>query len=86
MLLLHSLSDLKTVRVVVLQSSQVLTTFLQDQLEEDMKRDQKVQSQQLSREEAEKDAEEWNEVRRMPQSETIRWLGWMSPLGPIAEI
>ena len=44
------------------QGSTIYSTYLSDQLREDMKRDDLVNEGRLSRSEAEKQAEEWEQV------------------------
>ena len=44
------------------QGSSIYSTYLSDQLREDMKRDDQVNEGKLSRSEAEQQAEEWEQV------------------------
>lgn len=65
---LHSLGILvsfflgQVVRVTMTQGSTIYSTYLSDQLREDMKRDDLVNEGRLSRSEAEQQAEEWEQV------------------------
>jgi hypothetical protein len=48
---------------VILQSSQVVTHYLQDQLKADIRRDELVMKGKTTREQADQDSDEWTEVR-----------------------
>lgn len=50
-------------RIVILQSTQVMTQFLNDQLKEDMARDELVAKGKLTQAEANEEADTWTEVR-----------------------
>jgi len=53
----------QSLRVVIMQGTQVGTLYLNDQLKEDMARDERVLKGKLTRQEAEEEADEWAEVR-----------------------
>ena len=50
------------VRVTVTQGSTIYSTYLSDQLREDMRRDELVNEGRMSRSEAEQQAEDWEKV------------------------
>lgn len=52
------------VRVTMMQGTTVYSTYLSDQLREDMKRDEQVNEGKLSRSEADHQADEWSQVSR----------------------
>jgi hypothetical protein len=49
--------------VVTQQGTIIMASFMQDQLEHDMKRNELVQQGKLSQHEADEQAEEWEKVR-----------------------
>lgn len=53
----------QTIRVVVQQGTVTMASYMSEQLELDMKRNELVASGKLSQEEADDDAEEWEQVR-----------------------
>lgn len=57
-----------------MQGTQVLTQYLNDQLKEDMKRDELVMKGKLSRVAADAEADEWAEVSHvlLPALESVR--------------
>ena len=75
---------LQTVRIAILQVTQVGTQYLNDQLKEDMGRDELVIKGKLTRHEADEESDEWAKVRRqslmqgrlyMRSSALIGWGG-----------
>ena len=50
--------------MVMTQGSTIYSTYLSDQLREDMRRDELVNEGRMSRSEAEQQAEEWEKVSR----------------------
>lgn len=48
--------------MVITQTSTVYSNYLSDQLKEEMKRDDLVNEGKISREEAERQADEWSQV------------------------
>ena len=55
---------LQTLRIAVLQVTQAGTLYLNDQLKEDMGRDELVDKGKLTRHEADEESDEWAKVRR----------------------
>lgn len=55
---------LQTLRIAVLQVTQAGTQYLNDQLKEDMGRDELVDKGKLTRHEADEESDEWTKVRR----------------------
>lgn len=55
---------LQTLRIAVLQVTQAGTQYLNDQLKEDMGRDELVDKGKLTRHEADEESDEWAKVRR----------------------
>lgn len=53
----------QTVRVVIMQGTTIATHYMNDQLKEDMARDELVSKGKLTRKEADEESEEWGEVR-----------------------
>ena len=51
-----------TVRVVVMQTTTSVTQYYNDQLKEDMEREERIQRGEITRAQANKDDEEWQEV------------------------
>jgi len=51
-----------TVRIVVMQSTTVVTTYFNDQLKEDTEREERIQKGDITRAQANKEDEEWQEV------------------------
>ena len=51
-----------TVRIVVMQSTNVVTTYYNDQLKQDMEREERIQRREITRAQANKEDEEWQEV------------------------
>jgi hypothetical protein len=53
----------QTIRVAVMQGTQVATQYLNDQLKEDLERDELVARGKVNRVDADTDGAEWAEVR-----------------------
>jgi len=53
---------LQVVRITVMQSTSVITHYYSDQLKEDMKREERIDNGEITRQEAEREDEEWQEV------------------------
>jgi len=51
-----------TIRVVVMQSTTVVTNYYNDQLKQDMEREERVQKGEITRAQANKEDDEWQEV------------------------
>ena len=51
-----------TVRVVVMQCTNVVTTYYNEQLKQDMEREERIQKGEITRAQANKEDEEWQEV------------------------
>jgi hypothetical protein len=51
------------IRITFIQSSNVFTSYYTDLLKLDMEREEKVAAGELTREQAEQESEEWQEVR-----------------------
>lgn len=62
---------MSTFRVVIMQGTQVLTQYLNDQLKEDMKRDELVMKGKLSRIAADAEADEWAEKEWKKRTEAF---------------
>lgn len=50
------------VKICVVQYSTVMTNYLNDQLKEDLEREERVQSGELKRQDAVRESNEWQEV------------------------
>jgi hypothetical protein len=53
----------QTIRIVIMQGSSVLTQYMNDQLKEDMRRDELVADGKMSQMAADEEALLWSEVR-----------------------
>jgi hypothetical protein len=65
-----------TIRVVIMQGTQVATHYLKDQLAADLERDDLVSRGKMTREAAEAQAEEWAEVRLFVIASLCYIVGW----------
>jgi hypothetical protein len=68
--------------VVTQQGTLIMASYMQDQLETDMKRNELVQEGKLSQHEADEQAEEWEKVRYIINNYMDRWMrndGWFLP-------
>jgi hypothetical protein len=50
-------------RIAVMQSTTVLTNYYNDQLKQDIEREERIAKGQLTRKQAEREEEAWQEVR-----------------------
>jgi hypothetical protein len=67
---------MQTIRVAVMQGTQVATQYLNDQLKEDLDRDELVARGKVSRHDADADGNEWAEVREdVPLRPLRAWVG-----------
>jgi hypothetical protein len=53
----------QTIRIVVTQSATVVSNYYNDQLKEDIAREERIQNGKITRKQADKEDEEWSEVR-----------------------
>jgi hypothetical protein len=51
------------IRITVIQSSSVVTNYYNDLIKLDMERDERVATGEITREQAERESDEWQEVR-----------------------
>jgi hypothetical protein len=55
----------QTIRIVVIQGSQIMSQYLNDELSLDMKRDERVSKGKMTQEAADRERREWTEVRSL---------------------
>jgi hypothetical protein len=60
------------IRITVIQSSTVVTNYYNDLIKLDMERDERVASGEITREQAERESDEWQEVRYLAAMDSRR--------------